>query len=159
MTKNLHILCGIFELMAISRQLLNSCHTDHTVLSPWCIPDLELGGWKIGKFWCSSCVGKVWCINTISCRKWISCGWLDKENLPLKSFFFSVFARWLWVVCLKTLLIIDLTEKSKNLGNTPIWNHQQQEIQNLGKSYNEPIGNNILHVKLVLHFLGSGSVS
>lgn len=89
----------------------------------------------------------------ISCRKWISCGWLDKENLPSKSRFFSVFAWWWWVMCLKILLIIDLTEKSKNLGNMEMWKLQQQIIQNLGKSCKEHIGNN------VFHFLGSGSVS
>lgn len=62
-------------------------------------------------------------------------------------------------MCLEILLRVDLTENRDNLGNTGVWKHQQQVIENFGKSYNEPVGNDVLPIKLVFLILGNGSVS
>lgn len=63
-------------------------------------------------------------------------------------------------MCLETLLRFNREHKQlESLRNTGVWKHQQQMIENFGKSYNEPVGNNILPIKLVFLFLGNGSVS
>lgn len=83
----------------------------------------------------------------------------SRKSAFKKTSIYSIPARQWQVMCLEILLRVDLTENRDNLGNTGVWKHQQQVIENFGKSYNEPVGNDVLPIKLVFLILGNGSVS